>query len=136
MSGNNETTRVIRQTKDSSGNLISEVYERFFNGKLFSTVWHTCLGEKLSLRVVYAEPQPDFNCEFGIKMMVKAFSEQIDSETGRVCKRSYETPDGTTLTRDYVTGQCTTRRKDGSEVTHDTAMLQKMAELAGSVQSF
>ncbi|MBQ3696200.1 MAG: hypothetical protein II938_04480 [Alphaproteobacteria bacterium] len=133
---NKENVRMLSQKKDSSGTLISEVYERFFEGRLFSTVWNSYCESRVSSRVVFAEPQRDFNCGFGVKMMVKAFSEQKDTETGRVYKRSYETPDGTTLIRDYITGECTTRRKDGREVTHDTAMLQKMMELAGTVQSF
>ena len=131
-----ENIRILSEKRDSAGTLISKVYEQFSEGKLFSTVWDTYYGSRVVSRVVFAEPQKDFNCEFGVRMMVKAFSEQRDCDTGRIYKRSYETPDGTTLSRDYITGECTTRRKDGSEVTHDTALLQKMMELAGGVQSF
>jgi len=116
--------------------MISETKQHFFEGELFSTEWITYQGTKRWLRVVFAKPQEHFNCELLGMMTVKAFSEKKDMDTGRVYMRSYETPDGSTLSRDYITGQCTTRRKDGREVVHDTALLQKMMELTGGVQSF
>ena len=136
MTDTQNMTRLLMERRDEHGNILTDVYEHFQDGHLFSTVWRSFYGEYKLTRIVYAEPQKDFNCEFGLRMPVKAFSEKLEIATDRVFERSYETPDGTTLKRDYITGQCTTRRSNGSEVTHDTAMLQKMAELAGDVRSF
>ena len=136
MTDANIEIRVVQEKRDSIGRLQSDLREQFKNGTLVATVSRHIFDDRLIERTVFSEVQPDFDCDFGVKMPVKAFSESRALDGSRIFRRSYENPDGSSFSRDYITGECTTRRKNGAEVTHDTALLQKMMELAGSVCSF
>ena len=115
-----EEIRIISQKQDKQGNVIQQTHECLVDGQYFSRVLSkVCAssnGPRRFTRTIFAKPQENFDCEFGLKMTVKSFSEKRDMNTGRIYERSYIGPMGDEFTRNYLTGQCVYRSPLGTVI--------------------
>ena len=114
---NKEEIRMVSQTTNKKGDVIRQIYDRYINGKYFATVftrvYGTASGLRRSTRTVFAEPQENFECEFGQKMKLKMFEERRDIATDRVCERSYVNTFNEVFSKNYLTGECSFRNRLG-----------------------